>query len=262
MNYVSLTPYFFSDVVRIELPEMEKQRIDLIVNINNDKQQLLFLEDKILKLLFSSKGNILDDEELVDTLNESKETSTIIAARLIDAEKTEQIITLEREKYRPLSAKGAILFFVVSSLAEIDPMYQFSLRYFTQVFCSVIEEEHLKMDFNERLNYLMTEETYAMYSNISRGLFERHKLIYSFLLAVAVEQHLGTLSQVQVDFLLRGAVGTKAELREKPENLKISKKQWINCLHLQHEFKEFEHLTEELDKKIVMELMDFKLEYS
>lgn len=51
---------------------MEKQRTDLIVQINNDRQQLLLLEDKILKLLYASKGNILDDEELVETLNESK----------------------------------------------------------------------------------------------------------------------------------------------------------------------------------------------
>lgn len=51
---------------------MEKQRSDLIVRINTDKQQLLQLEDRVLKLLFAAKGNILDDEELVETLNEAK----------------------------------------------------------------------------------------------------------------------------------------------------------------------------------------------
>lgn len=62
----------FSEVVAIELPELEKQRSDLVVRINEDKQQLLQLEDKVLRLLFSSEGNILDDEELVETLNEAK----------------------------------------------------------------------------------------------------------------------------------------------------------------------------------------------
>lgn len=56
----------------IELPAMEIQRNDLIVKINSDKQQLLSLEDKVLKLLFNSQGNILDDEELVETLNDAK----------------------------------------------------------------------------------------------------------------------------------------------------------------------------------------------
>lgn len=62
----------YSEVVAIELPELEKQRSDLIVKINSDRQQLLLLEDKVLRLLFSSQGNILDDEELVETLNEAK----------------------------------------------------------------------------------------------------------------------------------------------------------------------------------------------
>lgn len=51
---------------------MEAQRNDLVVKINADKQQLLGLEDKVLKLLFNSEGNILDDEELVETLNDAK----------------------------------------------------------------------------------------------------------------------------------------------------------------------------------------------
>lgn len=54
---------------------MEAQRNDLVVKINTDKQQLLALEDKVLKLLFNSEGNILDDEELVETLNDAKVSS-------------------------------------------------------------------------------------------------------------------------------------------------------------------------------------------
>lgn len=60
------------DVVRLERPDLETQRTELIVRINNDKGQLKGIEDKILKLLFASEGNILDDEELIETLNESK----------------------------------------------------------------------------------------------------------------------------------------------------------------------------------------------
>lgn len=56
----------------ILLPKLEQQRSELILQINNDKQQLLMLEDKVLKLLFSSSENILDDEELVETLNDMK----------------------------------------------------------------------------------------------------------------------------------------------------------------------------------------------
>ena len=60
------------DVVRLERPDLEEQRNQLIVRINSDKNQLNAIEDRILKLLFHSQGNILDDEVLINTLNESK----------------------------------------------------------------------------------------------------------------------------------------------------------------------------------------------
>jgi len=58
--------------VRLERPDLEEQRNKLIVRINSDKNQLKAIEDRILKLLFNSEGNILDDEVLINTLNESK----------------------------------------------------------------------------------------------------------------------------------------------------------------------------------------------
>ncbi|KAG8249565.1 Dynein heavy chain 6, axonemal [Homalodisca vitripennis] len=67
-----LEDQLLADVVRLERPDLESQRTELIVRINNDKGQLKAIEDKILRLLFASEGNILDDEELIETLNESK----------------------------------------------------------------------------------------------------------------------------------------------------------------------------------------------
>ena len=59
-------------MVRLERPDLEEQRNQLIVRINADKNQLKAIEDRILKMLFESEGNILDNEELINTLNESK----------------------------------------------------------------------------------------------------------------------------------------------------------------------------------------------
>lgn len=61
-----------SDVVGLERSDLEEQRNQLIVKINADKNQLNAIEDRILKLLFESQGNILDNEELINILNESK----------------------------------------------------------------------------------------------------------------------------------------------------------------------------------------------
>lgn len=108
-------------------------RNELIAQINADKSQRAAIKDRILTLLFSTEGNILDNEELIDTLNESKETSAIIASRLVETEATEEEISIAREGYRSVATRGSVLYFVVANLALIDPMYQFSLKYFNQV---------------------------------------------------------------------------------------------------------------------------------
>ena len=59
-------------MVSLERPDLEQQRTQLIVKINSDKNQLKAIEDRILKLLFESEGNILDNEELITTLGDSK----------------------------------------------------------------------------------------------------------------------------------------------------------------------------------------------
>ena len=77
---------------------MEEQRNQLIVKINTDKNQLKAIEDRILKLLFESEGNILDNEDLINILNDSKVTSATISKRLKEAEQTEEKISAAREK--------------------------------------------------------------------------------------------------------------------------------------------------------------------
>ncbi|KAI8733733.1 dynein heavy chain 6, axonemal isoform X4 [Biomphalaria glabrata] len=133
-----LEDQLLSDVVSLERPDLEEQRNELIMRINADKNQLKSIEDKILKLLFESEGNILDNEELINTLNDSKVTSTVIKQRLAESETTEEKISVAREKYLCVAERGSVMYFVVSDMGEVDPMYQFSLKYFKQLFNNTI----------------------------------------------------------------------------------------------------------------------------
>lgn len=60
-------------------------------------------------------------------------TSGVIKERLEEAEKTEVKISQAREKYRPVATRGSVMYFVVADMGTVDPMYQFSLKYFKQV---------------------------------------------------------------------------------------------------------------------------------
>ncbi|KAK3507623.1 hypothetical protein QTP70_031174 [Hemibagrus guttatus] len=228
-----LEDQLLSDVVRLEQPELEKQRNELIVSINADRNQLKAIEERILKLLFTSQGNILDNEELINALQESKVTSEAIKSRLEEAEATELKINTAREKYRPVATRGSVMYFVIASLSEIDPMYQFSLKYFKQLFNSTIETSEKHSELSVRLQILLDSTLLSAYTNVSRGLFEQHKTIYSFMLCVEIMMQREEISPQEWFYFLRGAGGMDKETPEKPSIPWLSDFVWETCCDLE-----------------------------
>jgi dynein heavy chain len=61
-------------------------------------------------------------------------------------------------------------------------------------------------DLAVRVHILLNEITLAIYTNVSRGLFERHKLMFSFMLCASIYKQAGIINELQWNFLLRGPV--------------------------------------------------------
>jgi len=247
---VGLEDQVLSDVVRLERPDLESQRNELILTINADKAQLKDIENQILKLLFNVEGNILDNQELVDTLNESKVTSGVISKRLVEAEKTNTSISVIREKYRPIAIRGSVLFFVVASLQEIDPMYMFSLQYFNSIFNKTISSAPQSDILVKRLNILLDHTTFAIYKNVARGLFERHKLLFSFIMCSDIMRHQCQLITTNEWFyFLRGApTGMDKERPPKPSAKWLTQEDWDLLFDLEDTLSGFTGLCKDLTR--------------
>lgn len=54
------------------------------------------------------------------------------------AEETERDIDATRLEYVPVAVRTQILFFCVSDLSNVDPMYQYSLEWFLGIFMAGI----------------------------------------------------------------------------------------------------------------------------
>lgn len=54
------------------------------------------------------------------------------------AEETERDIDAMRLQYVPVAERAQILFFCVSDLSSVDPMYQYSLEWFLGIFMAGI----------------------------------------------------------------------------------------------------------------------------
>jgi dynein heavy chain len=230
-------------VVAMEQKELELQRQQLIVEDAENQRQLKEIEDKILFLLKNAEGNILDDEVLIDTLGDSKKTSNIIQEKVKVAEQTQTRIAKVRQGYVPVAFQAAQLFFCIADLASVDPMYQYSLDWYIGLYEMSIEQAEKAKNLEERLKNLNECFTYILYRNVCRSLFEKDKLLFSFLLTTKIMLGHKTLDAHEMHFFLQGS--TSMDLIEpNPYKDWLSDQIWNNILtmcelHAFHDFKPF-----------------------
>ncbi len=218
-------------LVKKERPDLEEEKERLILEGADNKRQLFEIEEKILKVLSSDK-NILKDEEAIEVLTASKVKANEIKEKQEIAEVTEKNIDEARQEYQPVSREAACLFFAISDLANIDPMYQYSLVYYIDLFTQSILKSEKSNNLPVRLKNLRQYFLYSLYSNICRSLFEKDKLLFSFLLVLRLLEHEGAISKDQVSFLLTGGVALNEALPPLPAPW-LTEKMWGEITRLQ-----------------------------
>lgn len=227
-------------VVAMEQKELEMQRQQLIIEDAENQRQLKEIEDKILFLLKNAKGNILDDEVLIDTLADSKKTSNVIQEKVKIAEQTQTRILKVRQGYIPVAFQASQLFFCIADLASVDPMYQYSLDWYISLYEMSIEQAEKAKHLEDRLRNLNDCFTYILYRNVCRSLFEKDKLLFSFLLTTKIMIGQRTLEPHDMRFFLQGS--TSMELAEvNPCKDWLPDRAWGDILSLceLHSFGEF-----------------------
>ncbi|XP_050297987.1 dynein axonemal heavy chain 3 [Anthonomus grandis grandis] len=229
LNFM-ITPQGLQDqllgiVVAREKPELEEKKNAMIVESANNKKMLKEIEDKILEVLSTSEGNILEDETAIKILSSSKVLSADIEEKQKQAAKTEVEIDFARNQYVPVSKHSSILFFCISDLANIEPMYQYSLGWFINLYNQAITNSPQSTVLEERLGYLSNYFTNSIYRNVCRSLFEKDKLIFSFVLTVGILRSQGLIDEDVWGFLITGGVALDNPYKN-PAPEWLSEKSW------------------------------------
>ena len=252
-----LEAQLLGEVVRQEEPELEAQKAELVVKVAEGKNSLVALENSILKSLAEATGSLLEDEALVDTLQVSKKTSEDVVHQLKISEETEGRIDSTRQGYKPVATRAAILYFVLNDLSSVDPMYQFSLSSYVDLFNSSIvrsrtaakpeaETERSKgkrkdedsdksanPELEARITAINSFHTYEVYCYACRGLFERHKLLLSLQICFQTLKQENLIPKEELDFFLRGGqVMDRTTQRQNPAKDLIDALQWDNICEL------------------------------
>ena len=97
----------------------------------------------------------------------------------------------------------------MNDMGRVDPMYQFSLDAYILLFSTSIDKSLKHPRLEERIQYLNEYHTFAVYQYTCRGLFERHKLLFSFQMCAKILEAASKLNLDEYNFFLRGGVVSK-----------------------------------------------------
>ncbi|XP_055844482.1 dynein axonemal heavy chain 12 [Episyrphus balteatus] len=210
-----LEDQLLSIVVAKERPDLQEMREALTEQAAKNKAALKDAEDMILKTLSSSQGDILEDEGAIRILDESKNLSVDIVAKQLASKETEEKIDAFRLNYKPVAAHSSILYYTITDLPNIDPMYQFSLNWYINLYMYSIENANKSKDLARRVKFLVDAITQNLYNNVCRSIFEKDKLLYSFILTTKLMLDTKQIEMAHVMHLLTGG-GTEDVVDDQP----------------------------------------------
>lgn len=121
-------------VINHERPDIEQKKKACLEQERTLKVEIAKLEEKLLTELANSSGNILENKELLESLNNTKIKSSKISESLEQSKLLQQKLESERNIYLPLATKGTEIFLQLKEFTRMNHMYAFSLQEFTLVF--------------------------------------------------------------------------------------------------------------------------------
>ncbi|XP_053593840.1 dynein axonemal heavy chain 7-like [Microplitis demolitor] len=231
-------------VISRERPELQEKFNLLLIQSASNKKVLKEEEENILTTLSTSTVNILEDEAAIQVLDSSKNLSVQIQ------EKEEAVLAAKNEidsfrtNYYQFTYYCATLYNTLSALPNLNCMYKFSLSWFTQLFIKSIANSNRSVVLKKRIEYLKTSFTKTLHSSVLTALFEKHKLVYSFLLYLKILEDSQQISKEEYDFFVSTPVNVDGFQDKKIFSL--PEKSWEEIIKLSNTLEVFKNLPKSI----------------
>lgn len=198
-----LEEQLLAEVVKIERSDLEQMKTDVTIQQNKFKISLKALEDELLVRLASAGENVLADHALVINLETTKKTVDEIETKVAEARVTTAQLDDARNIYRSAAKRAAILYFVLTDLSKINPLYRFSLKSFMTVFKQAVALAAQGKPLERRVSNLVESITLQTFLHTQRGLFEVDKLTFTSHMILRIMISSQQITKEEIDFLLR-----------------------------------------------------------
>ncbi|XP_017471893.1 PREDICTED: cytoplasmic dynein 2 heavy chain 1-like [Rhagoletis zephyria] len=130
---VGLADQLMSKAIILKNPELEQKRIELLKNEGVLLKQRIELEDKLLEELSTAQGDILENEKLLSTLNEVKESSNFIDKSLKESACLKESLLSDYTQLRELCSQSAKFYI------ELIASYELPALAYIQIFLQSVQ---------------------------------------------------------------------------------------------------------------------------
>lgn len=184
----SLRTQSLNDVLKSERPDVDQRRSNLVKMQGEFKTHLRGLEKKLLQALNDSRGNILDDDFVIETLETLKKEAGEISKKMAETEGVMTEVETITLQYSTIARACSAVFAVLEQLHHLNHFYQFSLQYFVNIFGSVLyKNPNLKSekDHSLRGDIILRDLFVTTFQRTSLSLLQRDRITLGLLLAQA-----------------------------------------------------------------------------
>jgi len=227
-------------VLNMEQRTLEETLIALREGVTNNTKSLQHLGKQLLDRLSNATGNLLDDTELVSVLANTKAKAKEVEGKLAEARARTDEIDEKREQYRPVAARGSIMYFnmtdmtLVSNPITLQPsgwMYNCSLDQFLEQFDFSIRNSEKSQPTSKRVDKIIHFLTYQVYRYMNRCLFERDKMMFKLMVTLKIMVANNALTGQDVMIFLKA--GSSLDKSERPCPLRwMPDRVWLGALQL------------------------------
>ena len=209
MTRSSLQSQSLDQALKVERPDTERKRTDLMKVQGEFRLRLRTLEKLLLQALNDSTGNILDDDKVVNTLETLKREAAEITRKVEETDSVMREVEQVTAEYLPLAQACSATFFVLEQMSVINHFYQFSLGFFLDIFHYVLHQNpNLKSvtDHLRRREILWNDLFLTVYQRTSRALLYRDHVVLAVLLAQIKLRGTEDIS-AELEFLMESGEG-------------------------------------------------------
>ncbi|KAJ8607590.1 hypothetical protein MRB53_040174 [Persea americana] len=183
----SLKTQTLNDVLKSERPDVDERRANLVKLQGEFTHRLRRLERGLLQALNDSRGNILDDENVIHTLETLKNEAAEITAKASETDGVMDEVNRIMNTYEAIAQSCSAIFAVLEQLYHIHHFYHFSLQYFVDIFEKVLQDakQNGRHQASDRVTSIVRELFAATYRETSISLLQQDRLTFAVLLAQA-----------------------------------------------------------------------------